>query len=987
MGKKITKKFKCVVDDQFDFGNINLSECFDVKIIDSERKDVLPAAISKERINEIYKFTKSSVDTYLSSNEKIRPPSLSELERKKSLGVSRPIFTSHIKDYLFNRFGEVRGIELFNKMWSRSRTPTLPKQKIESIYRMIQSLTDSYIESGKLVKPPSLRVLSERRDININQETLAKYVLEYLTDRFGETVGKEIYNEMWASKTISQGLIDKIYDSSKKALDIFQKTKKKIKPRTLETLSKSLGISNLTFTKYAKEFLIRELGTEEGERLYNEMWLPILNDEQIQEIFNFAEDMLTNFLRSNGIELPPTLSKLEKDFNVSRATLTRYILVFFSQKLGAVRAEEVYNSMWSHGGLSFQDVYIPPSVEIEKDITIEERFSIFKKTYLDTIDSVVQSDLLFKRTRLARETLIKIHEITRLTVWEFIESDGKKKPINIKDLLKAYNLNISYLSFARHSKRFLGLVFGSPEGYILYDEMWVPTEIPQYKKDVIHRVTQSNLDKFLDSGKLIFPPPLHLIIEEASLNISPTTFSRYAQLYLKDKFGKDKGIKLYSELWSPERSARMGQISHILINDLLTHFFKSLGIFYFSEPRVYPDVIPDGLLLITEELFNLLLSNKHIINSLKIEPSDLASVKSLVVDFTSDTTENNILNKVRKYQKSDVMLFIVGTFWYSDDPIMRLPQDDLVFHPENIKIFSYKILLELFNLDKKFRQLFENITSSIANNNLEKLEDLRNDRDIFRYGSEDLKKLLIKDGLIQEKISEYLNFGRRDYPIKNTWTEREDNDIKECSNMENKVAIIDIETTTFIKDKALIVEIGIIELDTDSKKMKILFNSPIYEEGIMGLQDASVFKISDIEYDIIKDARPLEEYRVILQSIFNCYKITSYNIHFDFGILELRGFKFPKRLPDIMKYAKDILPKGGKYNFEYCYNYLQKIKSNSIDPRSGNKYLENEDYIEQHRALDDAFHEAELLYFLIHNFNYPIKSQRKLFFMEDNDFI
>ncbi|MFX0038216.1 MAG: hypothetical protein ACFFCY_04695 [Promethearchaeota archaeon] len=42
------------------------------------------------------------------------------------------------------------------------------------------------------------------------------------------------------------------------------------------------------------------------------------------------------------------------------------------------------------------------------------------------------------------------------------------------------------------------------------------------------------------------------------------------------------------------------------------------------------------------------------------------------------------------------------------------------------------------------------------------------------------------------------------------------------------------------------------------------------------------------------------------------------------------------------------------------------------------KYLSQSKYIQQHRAIDDAIYEAELLYFLYHEFKYPLDYQCKI---------
>jgi len=186
------------------------------------------------------------------------------------------------------------------------------------------------------------------------------------------------------------------------------------------------------------------------------------------------------------------------------------------------------------------------------------------------------------------------------------------------------------------------------------------------------------------------------------------------------------------------------------------------------------------------------------------------------------------------------------------------------------------------------------------------------------------------------------------------------------------ITLINKETTSFAKNFALIVEIGIIELDISTGEKSILFNALIYENGIENYDDKGAFSISNLDISEVKKAKSLESYRETLQLIFDNYRITSYNTAFDLAILELRGFKFPKKMTDMMKFIKRILPKG-KYNFHFAYKHFYNLKDNTEG-----KFLTNNNYEEQHRALDDAIHEAELLFLLINKFKFPTSYQDDL---------
>lgn len=169
----------------------------------------------------------------------------------------------------------------------------------------------------------------------------------------------------------------------------------------------------------------------------------------------------------------------------------------------------------------------------------------------------------------------------------------------------------------------------------------------------------------------------------------------------------------------------------------------------------------------------------------------------------------------------------------------------------------------------------------------------------------------------------------------------------------NKIAVVDIETTDLKPEKGLIVEIGIVELDIETGDTKTLFESTIREPRFnRKLKYSWIFNNSDLNYEDVLNASDLSEIKLNIQQILNRYHITAYNKLFDFSFLQSRGFSIRKELPDIMETAKNVCkiikPNGELKNpkFQEAWNY----------------FFPNKFYIEKHRALDDAFHEALVLF-------------------------
>jgi len=100
------------------------------------------------------------------------------------------------------------------------------------------------------------------------------------------------------------------------------------------------------------------------------------------------------------------------------------------------------------------------------------------------------------------------------------------------------------------------------------------------------------------------------------------------------------------------------------------------------------------------------------------------------------------------------------------------------------------------------------------------------------------------------------------------------------------IAVVDIETTGFSHQEDCIVEIGICELDLNSGNYRELFSKRIRESHFSTQhRNAWIFKNSDLSYEDILNAKPLDVYTKKLQRIFNIYPATAFNKRFDRGFL------------------------------------------------------------------------------------------------------
>ncbi|MHC1591514.1 MAG: 3'-5' exonuclease, partial [Candidatus Helarchaeales archaeon] len=164
-----------------------------------------------------------------------------------------------------------------------------------------------------------------------------------------------------------------------------------------------------------------------------------------------------------------------------------------------------------------------------------------------------------------------------------------------------------------------------------------------------------------------------------------------------------------------------------------------------------------------------------------------------------------------------------------------------------------------------------------------------------------------------------------------------------------KIGIVDLETTDLKPEKGTIVEVGIVELDSDTGEIQVLFDSIVREESF-GENDREswIFEKSNLKYEDVLKAIPLSEARPFIQEILDQYPMTSFNEEFDFGFLKQKGFRIPRELPCIMISA-------AKFNDN---NWPKVEKAWEI-------FFPDEKYVEKHRAVDDAVHEAKILHHMI----------------------
>jgi DNA polymerase-3 subunit epsilon len=172
-----------------------------------------------------------------------------------------------------------------------------------------------------------------------------------------------------------------------------------------------------------------------------------------------------------------------------------------------------------------------------------------------------------------------------------------------------------------------------------------------------------------------------------------------------------------------------------------------------------------------------------------------------------------------------------------------------------------------------------------------------------------------------------------------------------------KILIIDIETTGFLQTGGKIVEIGMVELDLSNGEREIVFDRVCHEDGITNEEIVTSWIVSNstLKSSDIRFSTNLKNMFDDVQNVINMYPdgATAFNNVFDFGFLENRGFKFPKKLACPMILSTDIVKMPSPRGFGYKWPKV---------PEAYQFFFGDTGYEEAHRGADDAMHEAEIVF-------------------------
>lgn len=176
----------------------------------------------------------------------------------------------------------------------------------------------------------------------------------------------------------------------------------------------------------------------------------------------------------------------------------------------------------------------------------------------------------------------------------------------------------------------------------------------------------------------------------------------------------------------------------------------------------------------------------------------------------------------------------------------------------------------------------------------------------------------------------------------------------------SKILVMDLETTGLSPKNDKIVEIGLVSLDLKTGSREIVYDNMVLEPGMpKDLSETWIVKNGYLTEHQIRAGEALYYCRFEIQKIIDEHPLglTAYNRAFDVTFMHERGFNMPKLLPCPMRLSTNLCrlpfktPRPGSNAFKWptveeAYRY----------------FFPGTEYKELHRAADDAYHEAAIVY-------------------------
>jgi len=673
------------------------------------------------------KLTRPSFDNSNISNEIIKPNAQKNEELPESTLDHKNLLNEKVQTTFKNYFQETGKYPNFGRNlkkefidWGRKT------EKNQEILDKIQDIQNNHEISN---------FLSDKiRNSNLSQTAIADKLKKIGLSVDRKTVGNYALNETFNGNKVEY---NKRFDKSLKP-----EIRDRIINRLNEEVEKfALGDRHSSLYKIAKDFpevhktTIDKIAKNEiSQAVYKKMWPSTkgtVDPGTKQNIKNVIErEVQEGNLRS--------LRNISKDFtDVSTATIKDLAKEMYPEK---------YNEFWPAIEKIPEDMKVEIITTIKKEAqkenprTLRDIHGDFPEVGADSIKriakEVIPKDV---HDRIWPPLTTKIPKELALQITKTLKDEiHKPKPRPLNEISRFFGVSSEYVR--KLAKKTISKQ--------VYEDIWKGHEpiTDTVKNDIIKDIVNTKLN----------------ISEIAEKNrVSPPSVSNISQ---REVF--QDNIDAHRERFPIDKNLEIGTFTHLNINSLLTRAIANISKQkYYAEPNLYfGNRRPDGLILEDNNFIHQRLTNpqtgEYLRDKLDLEPKNLDYIKNTQFDFTNDVNDENLIDKIEKYQSEDSLLVIVGTRWFQYDDIKPLPIDDRIKYPENVRVVSHNLGATLIGLEGENKGLYDKIIDFNNDHDLDALKALYNYdlSSINTHNTEELKQDLIQKGLIKEDFSEYFNF-------------------------------------------------------------------------------------------------------------------------------------------------------------------------------------------------------------------------------------
>jgi len=625
-------------------------------------------------------------------------------------------FKEYFSDKTVQNIGKTYFPEDYKKIWSK---PKVPREVYLEIKERITNEIKSFYSGCSAT---SLAQIYREFDFLVNSVDTITYIAkkEFPDD----------YIEVWARPPIPEEVRIEIINSLKNEIEKYDND---IKSRPLSRIHND-------FQERVKSLdVIVKIAKDKFPKYYEKIWAKVKITPEIKNkaITRIKEEI---DIYKSGCE-PMTIRDIWKE------NFQPYMSEGQLGEIGRESYPEDYDMIWS--------AYRIPS-EVKEELLETINNEISKYDLGKTPNSLRQIQRKYSKWVKSKDHIIsiaknlnpekyeeiwsipRIPEHIKIQVIEEVRKEIDKyymgiKPRTIKDIWEP-----DFFQFI-HAKDTISRIAKEafPEEYKLIWRNEVPYDT---RLDIIKDIVDFNDPNVRTMGQIA-----------KKHGVSDTTISRISLNEVENLYPDFSHEKRFTK----DYFADLGTVVHNILKYLVTIHF------WIIDFKIYSEIIVDFITGVSVDsfflnikshdyLYKILDCNRHLAREMRLDINELRKINAFMFDYTNNVSEENIDKKVKKYQKSNKLLFIVGTRWPR-----KIEKRTIDTRYKNIRIIKHDLFAELMGINGDLLETFEYIIelnyafdlNALKESFIDIKEDLLNILGRYLFVNDDLKKDLKKMGI------------------------------------------------------------------------------------------------------------------------------------------------------------------------------------------------------------------------------------------------